>query len=58
MPALLASGIVSPNRQKIVEGNTLLERAENALDLLRRKVPSAERLGLEGRGIISQLFTE
>lgn len=28
----------------IVEGKTLLERAENALDLLKRKVPSAERL--------------
>jgi hypothetical protein len=44
MPALLAGGGVKPNRQLIVEGATLLERAEKALDLLRRKVPSAERL--------------
>jgi hypothetical protein len=40
----MATGDVKPNRQLIVEGMTLLERAENALDLLRGKVPSAERL--------------
>jgi hypothetical protein len=44
MPAMLASGAVTPNRIMIVEGETLLERAEKALGLLRRKVPSAERL--------------
>ncbi|KAF2436545.1 zinc-binding dehydrogenase [Tothia fuscella] len=44
IPLLLASGDVVPNRQRIVNGETLLERAENALDLLRRKVPSGERL--------------
>jgi len=44
MPAMLISGAVTPNRVMIVEGETLLERAEKALDLLRRKVPSAERL--------------
>jgi hypothetical protein len=41
---MLKSGAIKPNRLMIVEGQTLLERAENALDLLRRKVPSAERL--------------
>ena len=44
VPALLAAGIVQPNKQKIVEGATLLERAQNALDQLRRKDPSGERL--------------
>jgi hypothetical protein len=44
MPAMLKNGAVKPNRIKLVEGKTLLERAENALDLLRQKVPSAERL--------------
>lgn len=33
-----------PNRYLLVEGESMLERAETALDLLRRKVPSAERL--------------
>jgi len=41
---LLAKGIVKPNKQKIVEGETLLERGQNALDMLRRKEASAERL--------------
>lgn len=44
MPKLLAEGIVKPNRFRIVEGKTMLERAQNALDLLRRKEVSAERL--------------
>ena len=44
MPAMLISGALKPNRIMIVEGDTLLERAEKALDLLRRKVPSGERL--------------
>ena len=44
MPTLLAEGVVKPNRQKIVEGNTLLERAQKALDMLRRKEVSGERL--------------
>ncbi|EXA30037.1 hypothetical protein FOVG_18544 [Fusarium oxysporum f. sp. pisi HDV247] len=44
MPALLGSGIVKPNKQKIVEGATMLERAQKALDLLRERAPSGERL--------------
>lgn len=44
MPAMLASGAVKPSRTVLVEGDTLLERAEKALDLLRCKIPSAERL--------------
>lgn len=44
VPALLAAGIVKPNRQKIVEGKTLLDRAQKALDMLRRKEASCERL--------------
>ncbi|KAL8940512.1 MAG: hypothetical protein Q9211_002241 [Gyalolechia sp. 1 TL-2023] len=44
MPALLAQGVVRPNRQKIVEGATLLERAQKALDILRSKGVSGERL--------------
>lgn len=44
MPQMLAMGIVRPNRQKIVEGKTLLDRAQKALDMLRRKEVSGERL--------------
>ncbi|KAL9102177.1 MAG: hypothetical protein Q9163_002651 [Psora crenata] len=44
MPAMLAQGIVKPNRQRIVEGPTLLARAQRAVDMLRRKEISGERL--------------
>lgn len=44
VPELLAKGIIEPNRQRIVEGATLLERAQNALNLLRERAPSGERL--------------
>ena len=44
MPAMLAGGAVKPSRAILVEAPTLLGRAEKALDMLRRKVPSAERL--------------
>ncbi|CAK7227964.1 hypothetical protein SEUCBS140593_006753 [Sporothrix eucalyptigena] len=44
VPELLATGIVKPNKQRIVEGATLLERAQAAMDLLRRKDVSGERL--------------
>ncbi len=44
MPAMLAQGIVKPNKQKIVEGKTMLERAQRALDTLRSKSVSGERL--------------
>lgn len=44
IPSLLEQGIVKPLRQRVVEGNTLLERATNALNLLRSRAPSGERL--------------
>ncbi|KAL2061822.1 hypothetical protein VTL71DRAFT_7200, partial [Oculimacula yallundae] len=44
MPTLLAEGIVKPNKIRIVEGKTLLERAQAAMDALRRKEVSGERL--------------
>ena len=44
MPAMLKEHIVEPQRQKIVEGATLLERAQRAIDMLRRKEASMERL--------------
>ncbi|KAF3003425.1 hypothetical protein E8E13_001272 [Curvularia kusanoi] len=44
MPTMLKEGIVHPQRQKIVEGATLLERAQKAMDMLRRKEASMERL--------------
>ncbi|KAM4059554.1 zinc-binding dehydrogenase [Hirsutella rhossiliensis] len=44
VPALLAQGVVEPNRQRVVEGATMLERAQKALDLLRSRTVSGERL--------------
>ena len=44
MPEMLRMGAVKPNKQRIVEGATLLERAQKALDILRRKEASGERL--------------
>lgn len=44
MPAMLAEGIIKPTKQKLVEGPTLLARAQKAMDLLRRKEVSGERL--------------
>lgn len=44
MPRLLRMGVVKPNRQRIVEGADLLERAEKAMALLRSKEVSGERL--------------
>lgn len=35
MPTLLAQGIVKPNRYRIVEGQTLLERATKGLNAMR-----------------------
>ncbi|KAI3343605.1 GroES-like protein [Ustulina deusta] len=35
MPALLAQGVVQPNRYRIVEGQTLLERATKGLNAMR-----------------------
>ncbi|KZM23960.1 uncharacterized protein EKO05_0009343 [Ascochyta rabiei] len=44
MPTMLKDGIVEPQRQKAVDGATLLERAQKAMDMLRRKEASMERL--------------
>jgi NADPH:quinone reductase-like Zn-dependent oxidoreductase len=44
VPELLASGAIQPIRQRVVEGATILERAQNALDLLRLRSPSGEKL--------------
>ncbi|CAE7199964.1 hypothetical protein PTNB73_06157 [Pyrenophora teres f. teres] len=44
MHAFLKNGIVTPQKQRIVEGATLLERAQKAMDMLRRKEASMERL--------------
>ena len=44
MPTLLEQGVVKPNKVKIVEGATLLERAQAAMNALRRKEVSGERL--------------
>lgn len=41
---MLAQGLVKPNKQRIIEGKTLLERAEKAMTALRRKEASGERL--------------
>ncbi|TDZ36788.1 Deshydrogenase mlcG [Colletotrichum spinosum] len=44
IPTLLEQGIVRPNPHRIVEGATLLERAQDAIVLLRNKAVSGERL--------------
>ncbi|KAF2743712.1 GroES-like protein [Sporormia fimetaria CBS 119925] len=44
MPTLLEEGTIRPNRYRLVEGETTLERAQNALDILRRKEVSGEGL--------------
>lgn len=44
MPTLLADGVIEPNDQIVVEGRTLLERAERALSMLRRREVSGARL--------------
>jgi hypothetical protein len=41
---MLRDGAVKPQKQRIVEGKTMLERAQKALDMLRRKEASMERL--------------
>lgn len=44
MPELVARGVIRPNKQRVVEGKTLLERAERALALLRNQEVSGEKL--------------
>ncbi|KAJ4311338.1 hypothetical protein N0V84_010503 [Fusarium piperis] len=44
VPALLRDGVVSPNRYRVVEGATAVERAQKAVDILRNRDVSGERL--------------
>lgn len=44
MYTMLKERIVEPNNQKIIEGKTLLERAQKAINALRRREASGERL--------------
>lgn len=44
MPTMLKEGVITPQQQKIVEGVTLLERAQKAMDMLRRREARMERL--------------
>ena len=44
MPTLVEQGVIKPNRQKFVEGQTLLDRAQKANDLLVSKAVSGQRL--------------
>lgn len=44
IPALLKDGIITPNRYRVLEGSTAVERAQKAVDILRNKEVSGERL--------------
>ncbi|KAJ9130611.1 Zinc-binding dehydrogenase [Coniochaeta hoffmannii] len=44
VPSLLERGIIKANKLKIVEGKTMLERAEKARQLLRNQAVSGEKL--------------
>ncbi|EPE31310.1 GroES-like protein [Glarea lozoyensis ATCC 20868] len=44
MPALLTSGDVKPNPYRAIEGATMVERAQKALDVLKGKGARGERL--------------
>jgi hypothetical protein len=41
---MLKNHIVTPQKQRIVEGATMLQRAQKAMDMLRQKQASMERL--------------
>lgn len=44
MPAMLANETVRPQKQRLVEGDTMLARAQTAMNMLRKKEASMERL--------------
>lgn len=44
MPALLEDGTIKPNKQRVVEGETILEKAEQALSLFRDGAVSGEKV--------------
>ncbi|KAK5989211.1 hypothetical protein PT974_10713 [Cladobotryum mycophilum] len=44
VPFLLANKIIEPNKYRVIEGATMVERSQKSLDLLRNKAVSGERL--------------
>lgn len=44
IPYFLEKGLVAPLKARIVEGKDMLDRAQKALDLLRERQVSGERL--------------
>lgn len=44
VPALLEQGIIKPNKVKLLEGDSLLQRAQKAIELLRDRAVSGEKL--------------
>lgn len=44
VPKLLRDGVITPNKYRVVEGSSAVERAQKALDILRNKEVSGERL--------------
>lgn len=46
MPTLLERGVIKSNIHQVIAGDTLLERVEAAMDTVRRKEASPERLCL------------
>jgi len=44
MPQMLEQGLIEPNDKRVVEGSTMLERATEAVALLRSGTVSGQRL--------------
>ncbi|KAJ4272191.1 hypothetical protein NW762_000902 [Fusarium torreyae] len=44
VPALIKDGVITPNKYRVVEGSSAVERAQKALDILRNREVSGERL--------------
>ncbi|RGP59318.1 hypothetical protein FLONG3_11223 [Fusarium longipes] len=44
IPKLLKDGIITPNKYRVVEGSSAVERAQKAVDILRNREVSGERL--------------
>ncbi|KAL6920003.1 hypothetical protein ACHAPO_001126 [Fusarium lateritium] len=44
VPKLLKDGVITPNRYRVVEGSSAVERAQKAVDILRNREVSGERL--------------
>jgi hypothetical protein len=41
---LLKDGVITPNRYRVVEGSSAVERAQKAVNILRNREVSGERL--------------